>query len=139
MQIQGVLETCLYVDDLSAAEHFYGEVLGLAVVSVVESRHVFLRCGEQMLLLFEPSATSRPDGELPPHGVIGAGHVAFAVSPSDLTAWEHRLASFQIAIEHVETWPNQQRSLYFRDPAGNSVELTSPQIWGFPDEAGTTH
>lgn len=139
MKINGVLETCLYVDDLAAAEHFYGVVLNLPVASAVESRHVFLRCGSQMLLIFEPGETSRPNGDLPPHGATGAGHVAFAIPQSDLEAWQARLLEFQVAIEHIEVWPNQQRSLYFRDPAGNSVELTSPQIWGIGNPPATPH
>ena len=138
MQIHGVLETCIYVDDLAAAEQFYGEVLQLPVASAVESRHVFLRCGRQMLLIFNPAETSRSDGDLPPHGCTGGGHIAFSVPPAELPQWRERLEGFDVTIEHVETWPNQQQSLYFRDPAGNSVELTSPQIWGLP-AAETPH
>ena len=26
-------------------------------------------------------------------------------------------------------WPNGARSLYFRDPAGNSVEIAEPRLW----------
>ncbi|HAY78802.1 MAG TPA: glyoxalase/bleomycin resistance/extradiol dioxygenase family protein [Planctomycetaceae bacterium] len=139
MEIHSVLETCLYVDDLAAAEHFYGVVLNLPVVSACESRHVFFRCGDQMLLIFDPTETSRPDGELPPHGTTGAGHIALSVTPAELPDWQTRLADFQVEIEHVEIWPNQQRSLYFRDPAGNSVELASPQIWGIDQPHQTTH
>ena len=139
MEIHGVLETCLYVDDLAAAEHFYGVVLNLPVTSVCESRHVFLRCGRQMLLIFNPGETARTGGDLPPHGASGAGHIAFAVPQSELDAWQLRLAEFEVEIEHVEIWPNQQRSLYFRDPGGNSVELTSPQIWGLNDLPEITH
>jgi len=36
MQVQNVLETCLYVDDLPRAERFYREVLGLALESHVQ-------------------------------------------------------------------------------------------------------
>ncbi len=31
MKLEGVLETCLYVDDLAIAELFYGQTLGLVV------------------------------------------------------------------------------------------------------------
>ena len=34
-----------------------------------------------------------------------------------------------IAIEADFEWPNGGRSIYVRDPAGNSVELADPAIW----------
>jgi catechol 2,3-dioxygenase-like lactoylglutathione lyase family enzyme len=40
-----------------------------------------------------------------------------------------------ITIEAEVTWPNGGRSLYFRDPAGNSLEIASPSIWGLSDPA----
>jgi len=52
MQVAEVLETCLSVDDLEQEEKFYHDVLGLRVVLREEGRHVFLRCGRGMLLLF---------------------------------------------------------------------------------------
>ena len=35
-------------------------------------------------------------------------------------------------IEKEVEWPKGGRSLYFRDPAGNSVELVTPGVWGLP-------
>jgi catechol 2,3-dioxygenase-like lactoylglutathione lyase family enzyme len=29
--------------------------------------------------------------------------------------------------------PRGGRSFYFRDPAGNSLELATPRIWGLPE------
>lgn len=40
-ELEGILETALYVSDLEAAEDFYGHVLGLDVVIRQEGRHVF--------------------------------------------------------------------------------------------------
>ena len=54
--IDRVLETVLYVDDLDAAERFYGEVLGLELDSRKDGLFVFFKCGAGMLLLFEPGA-----------------------------------------------------------------------------------
>jgi catechol 2,3-dioxygenase-like lactoylglutathione lyase family enzyme len=128
-KLLGVLETCLYVDDLQAAEAFYGGVLGLPVVSRQPPRHLFLRCGNSMLLLFDPAESMQGD-ELPPHGAHGAGHVALAMEADDFEAWLAALRAHQIEIENDFRWPHGGRSLYFRDPAGNSVELTTPSIWG---------
>ena len=133
MQLQHVLETCLYVDDLTAAEQFYTQVLGLAFVSRQEGRHVFLRCGQRMLLLFNPHESGKADSGFPPHGAIGPGHVAFAVRESDLAQWRERLETTGVTIEKTIDWPGGGRSLYFRDPAGNSLELATPRIWNIDE------
>ncbi|MBI1877873.1 MAG: VOC family protein, partial [Chloroflexi bacterium] len=63
MQVEQVLETCLYVDDLEAAAEFYRRVLGLVVFSRVIGRHVLFRCGQSVFLLFNPDRTSKPEGD----------------------------------------------------------------------------
>ena len=133
MNVQQILETCLYVDDLPRAERFYGEVLGLELESRQEGRHAFFHCGQQMLLLFNPLASRESSDHFPPHGCFGPGHVAFGVREADLPAWTQRLAEQHVEIEKVIDWPGGGRSLYFRDPAGNSLELATPKIWGLSE------
>ncbi len=130
MQVERVLETCLYVDDPSAAEEFYARVLGLEIHSRVAGRHVFFCCGEGMLLLFNPAATERSGGEVPVHGARGPGHIAFAITDRQVSGWREHLAQSGVPIEAEISWPGGGRSLYFRDPAGNSLELATPQTWG---------
>ncbi len=130
-----ILETVLYVDDLSASEAFYQNVLGLAVQSRQEGRHVFFRLGNQMLLLFDPKATEvppPPDARLPvpPHGARGPGHVCFAATADELARWRARLGEAGVAVEAEVEWPRGGRSIYFRDPSGNSLEFAEPRIWG---------
>lgn len=132
MSPHGVLETALYASDLASAEAFYTTVLGLELDSKVDARHVFLRCGSGMVLIFDPSATSVP-GPVPAHGTTGPGHVAFSVADDDLDSWAAQLRENDVEIEADIEWPGGGRSLYFRDPAGNSLELTSPRIWALPD------
>lgn len=129
MQPLTILETCLCVDDLVAAERFYLQVLGLTLHSKQEGRHVFFRCGRGMLLLFNPEQSSLP-GEIPAHGTHGSGHVAFAAEESELPAWRKHLEEHGVTIERLHAWPGGGHSLYFRDPAGNSLELATPTIWG---------
>ena len=131
--LEGVLETCLYVDDLAIAEQFYVQTLGLAFVRRREGQHVFFRIGRGMLLIFDPRQSAAAAATLPRHGSSGSGHVAFAVNQRDLPAWKTRLSEAGVAIEQIVDWPTGGRSLYFRDPAGNSLELTSPAIWGIQD------
>jgi catechol 2,3-dioxygenase-like lactoylglutathione lyase family enzyme len=132
--IDRVLETILYVDDLDAAERFYGDVLGLELDSRQPKLFVFFKCGPSMLLLFEPNAASS-GRNVPAHGAHGPGHACFAVPEAELDGWRRRLEAAGVAIEQVADWPRGGRSFYFRDPAGNSLELATPRIWGLP-EAG---
>jgi catechol 2,3-dioxygenase-like lactoylglutathione lyase family enzyme len=132
--IDRVLETILYVDDLDAAERFYGEVLGLELDSRKDGLFVFFRCGDGMLLLFEPEAAST-GRNVPAHGARGPGHACFAVAEDALPAWQARLAAAGVAIEQEMSWPRGGHSFYFRDPAGNSLELATPRIWGLPEVA----
>lgn len=129
MEAKRILETALYTDNLDKAEIFYMTVLGLPVHAKEDGRHVFFRCGDGMLLLFNPEATSKGTAELPAHGATGPGHVAFAIEPSEIDAWRAHLTTCGIFIESEVTWPGGGGSIYFRDPAGNSVELATPSLW----------
>ena len=129
MQVEQVLETCLYADDLDLAETFYRDVLGLTPFARVEDRHVFFRCGATVFLVFNPLRTAQAEGDVPPHGAHGPGHVAFVMQEEDIKAWRERLSAHNVPIETEITWPSGGYSLYFRDPAGNSVELALPQVW----------
>lgn len=135
-RVREVLEACLYARDLAAAEAFYGGVLGLERIAGVEGRHVFFRCGARVVLVFHPDVT-RASTEVPPHGAEGAGHLAFAAHDDELPAWRAHLARHGVEVEAEVEWPCGGRSLYFRDPAGNSLELASPRIWGIGESAGS--
>ena len=86
--------------------------------------------------LFDPAATERPPSgpplPVPPHGARGPGHVAFAATAAELDRWRERLVAARVEIEADFLWPGGARSIYVRDPAGNSVELTEPRLWDFP-------
>lgn len=134
MRAEKILETCLYARDLARAEEFYTKVLGLPVVSREQGRHVFFRCGEAMFLVFNPERSLEENGVVPPHGARGSCHVAFRMAAAEVEKWRRHLAAHGVAIEKELHWPNGGHSLYFRDPAGNSVELASPQTWGLSPE-----
>ena len=50
MSPAGILETVLYAKNLAATETFYRDVLGLEPFVSVADRHLFYRCGNQVLL-----------------------------------------------------------------------------------------
>ncbi|ANT49173.1 VOC family protein [Mesorhizobium amorphae] len=135
MKPSAILESALYVTDLAAAEAYYADVLGLEVLGKVEGRHVFFRCGDGVLLLFNAEATKvppAPDARLkvPPHGTVGDGHLCFTASAEEIAQWREHLAAKKIAIESEFEWPQGGRSIYIRDPSGNSIEFAEPRIWG---------
>jgi catechol 2,3-dioxygenase-like lactoylglutathione lyase family enzyme len=133
-----VLEACLYSADLGAAESFYRDVIGLSLHVREPGRHVFFRCGNGMLLVFDPARTSTSPGDImgtpiPAHGATGPGHVAFRVAEHTLGEWRRHLASVGVSVEADVTWPNGATSIYMRDPAGNSVELATASLWGLAE------
>jgi catechol 2,3-dioxygenase-like lactoylglutathione lyase family enzyme len=132
VKIKAVVETAIYVDDLEAAETFYGTVLGLRVMGQEPGRHVFFQVGEgSVLLVFRAEATLKGD-QLPPHGASGPGHFALGIEAEAFNPWRKFLQGHGVAVEKEVEWPKGGKSLYFRDPAGNSVELVTPVVWGLP-------
>jgi catechol 2,3-dioxygenase-like lactoylglutathione lyase family enzyme len=131
--LTAVLEAALYAEDLNTAEEFYGTTLGLPEIARVEGRHIFYRVGQCILLIFNPRATregpSNPHLPVPAHGATGPGHLCLAASRKEIAQWKQRLAKAGHPTEVEFDWPNGTRSLYFRDPAGNSLEIAEPRLW----------
>jgi len=136
LRVLSVIETTLCCPDLDAAEAFYTEVLNFEVFAKDEGRHLFFRCGDAMLLLFNPDHTSVTvttvgDATMPLHGTRGTGHVAFRAPGAEIGRWKRQLAEHKVEIESEVSWPDGGRSIFFRDPAGNCLEFTTPTTWGF--------
>ncbi len=128
-----ILEAALYVDDLDAAEDFYGELLGLEKIQRVTDRHVFFRIGGSVLLIFNADESEKPPGNpdlpVPPHGARGPGHVCLVLTRDEIAAMRKHLLNWNIPVDAEFDWPNGARSLYVRDPAGNSVEFSEGHLW----------
>ena len=129
-RVQRIFETSLYGPDLDELQAFYRSVIGLEPIARFGGRGAALRCGPTVLLLFDPDESAAPAGPVPPHGARGPGHVAFSTTRDALSAWRAHLARCGVDIEAEVDW-EEGHSIYFRDPAGNSVELATPGIWGF--------
>jgi catechol 2,3-dioxygenase-like lactoylglutathione lyase family enzyme len=126
--VLGVHETVLYAHDVPSLVGFYGDVVGLTAIDPPDQYSAAFRLEDgNVLLVFDPNRTSQPDRFVPPHGTTGAGHLAFVVD--DLDAYAEDLRTRGIEIEREITWPQGGRSVYFRDPAGNSVEFVEGAIW----------
>lgn len=134
MKATKVLETCLYVNDLDAAETFYRDAIGLEFYAKQEGRHVFFRCGTSMFLLFDPEGTSDPSLPFGGHGSRGAGHAAFEIDEKEIQGWRDHLARHGVPITSETDWPSGGHSLYFHDPAGNVLEVATRSTWVWPEE-----
>lgn len=124
-----IFETVLYADDLPTAVAFYRDVLGLEVISQIDLLAA-LRCAGGVLLIFDPKLSSPAGRDIPSHGTSGAGHLAFAATDAEREEWKQRLIAAGVPIEAEIDWKQGGRSLYFRDPAGNSIEFAPLTLWG---------
>jgi len=132
-----ITETCLYAKNLENAEHFYSQLMNFELVAKEETRHLFYKCENSMLLIFNPDHTSRHqtdvDGKpIPLHGASGSVHIAFSVDQNRYKEWKSKLNDHGVDIESEVYWSEDARSFYFRDPAGNSLEIITGNIWNLP-------
>ncbi len=124
-----VLESVLYAEDLVAARNFYVGILELEEISFDAERDLFLRCEGSILIIFKASRTKTHDSIVPPHGTVGAGHLAFAASEEEIEYWRTKLAENNIEIIDDIRWKNGAHSIYFNDPGGNVLEFATPTLW----------
>lgn len=128
-----VLESALYVDDLAGASAFYRDVLGGRVLLDTPRLVALDIAGTSVLLLFQRGATEQPQqasgGVVPPHGATGVQHLAFATTRELLARWCMHLETHGVELESRVRWPRGGESVYFRDPAGHSIELVTPGLW----------
>ena len=123
MHIQGLDHFGIDVRNLAKAEDFYCGVLGLQLDRRLGDQ-ILMRCGNQMLALFE-----RPD--LPPpdpvtiRNPLGKSHHAFLVSEADFAEAQRRFAERAVPCHTPIHWGDHE-CLYFLDPDGNLLELVTP-------------
>jgi len=118
LPIRGLYEVAIRVKDLSRAEVFYREILGLQVGLRDDRRNwLFLRAGGEagMIVLQEDK------GEWP------LQHFAFTVGEADIERAATLLRERGVSVEgpYYQEWM-PARSIYFADPDGHDVELCAP-------------
>src|ERR1035437_10109593 len=129
-QVNGILETSLYVERPTRSVEFYRRVFGFEPIDLdqkegitVQTRLCAMRAGDRsILLLFKKGATANTDA-------TGAIHIAFGIARSELPAWEAWLSQQGIPIEFRKTWKYGGEALYFRDPDGHLLEVVTPGVW----------
>lgn len=133
MQINGILETALYVADPAVTAAFYQRLFGFPTLLDTERLVALDVAGKHVLLLFRTGSTSDPletgGGTIPGHEGVPPTHFAFAISAADVDAWQAKLKAEGVTIESIVTWSRGGTSIYFRDPDNNLAELVSPGLW----------
>ena len=129
-QVNGILETSLYVENPPQSVDFYRRVFGFELIApdqkegiTNQTRLCAMRAGDRsVLLLFKKGATADTDA-------TGAIHITFGIPRSELQAWEAWLSQLGISIESRQTWTYGGEALYFRDPDNHLLEVVTPGVW----------
>lgn len=129
MRLAGLLEASLYHDAAEGAAmvDLYEDALGLPLVAEWPGGRA-LRLGDAVVLLFEREALTEREGPISAHGSAGPGHICFTVAAGEYEGWRDALGE-RVAITHEHRWPSGRRSFYFRDPAGNLLEVADGDLW----------
>ncbi len=101
---------------------FYDETLGLRRVAGWDDGTAY-RLGAGVLLLFDRDLLAERDGPVADHGADGRGPRLLLAEPGATTSVRERLAAADVEITHDHEWPGGRRSFYFKDPAGNLLEV----------------
>jgi catechol 2,3-dioxygenase-like lactoylglutathione lyase family enzyme len=126
-KLNGLLESSLYVNEVTRSARFYGTIFGFPVISDFGVRGCALEAGNhQVLLLFKKGGSTSTQS---PHDGDGELHLAFAASTSELPAWEVWLAENEIPVEEKRLWELGGQSIYFRDPDRHLLEIATPGVW----------
>ena len=130
MEFAGVLETTLYHDGdgREAIERFKGGVLGLRALAGGPDGVAF-RAGAGVLLVFDRVRLAERPGPIADHGASGPGHVCLQAAAGEYERWREHLAAAGVEIVHDHDWGGNGRSFYFKDPAGNLLEVADRDIW----------
>lgn len=129
-ELSGILETALTYDHEVAEEtlDFYRKTLGLTEVANWKDGTAF-RMGPGVLLLFDRELLGENDSPVAQHGSSGVGHTCFLAAPDQYDGMRQRLKGAGVEIEHDHDWGDGRVSFYFRDPAGNLLEVANQDIW----------
>lgn len=124
---EGILESSLYVADVTRSSQFYEKVFGFRVISDFGERGCAMEAGNRQVLLLFKKGGSRDMNT--PHDWHGELHLAFAIRAEALAEWEAWLAENGIAVEEKRAWEPGGQSLYFRDPDRHLIEVVTPGVW----------
>jgi catechol 2,3-dioxygenase-like lactoylglutathione lyase family enzyme len=119
--IRAIDYTVIFVRDMAAMRRFYGDVLGFPMVRELSPRWFEYQVGGNTLVLAMPSLTAE---DTPTPKGSASLQLAFRVSPPEVDQCAAELAKKNVEIVSPPT--NREfghRTLFFRDPDGNLLEV----------------
>lgn len=119
--IRAIDYTVIFVRDMAAMRRFYEDVLGFPAVRELSPNWVEYRLGENTLTLARPGRTA---ADAPTPNGSAALQLAFKVSASEVDQCAAELTRRGVALLSPPTdQPFGHRTLFFRDPDGNLLEV----------------
>ncbi len=113
----GLRHLALHARDLEAMKRFYVDVLGFAVEWEPDPDNIYLSSGIDNVALHRAGRDVAPRGSLDHLGLI-------VRTPEDVDRWAAFLESQGVALDaRPRTHRDGARSLYFRDPDGNTIQI----------------
>ena len=122
-----IFHLAYHVADLGAARRFYGEVLGCAEGRSSETWVDFDFFGHQISLhLGKPFAVA-PTGRVGDH-LVAMPHFGVVLALEEWIALVAKLEAAGVVFDiapfiRFPGAPGEQRTLFFRDPSGNPIEI----------------
>lgn len=124
----GLRHVALRVRDLEACEHFYVDLLGMAIEWRPDANNVYLSSGNDNLALHRVSAgveAGAEDGRQYAESGQRLDHIGFIIDEMDaVDEWYRFLTAAGVEVAAApKTHRDGARSFYIKDPDGNVVQL----------------
>ena len=120
-QIRQIDYTVIFARDLTAMRQFYETVMEFPLLRVLSDRWIEYRVGSTTLAL--TTHGGRFDDTPPEHGALSL-QLAFRVAPHEVADCAAALDAKGVAlISPLTDHPFGHRTIFFRDPDGNVLEI----------------
>lgn len=115
----GMRHIALKVKNMTACEHFYVDLLGMAVEWRPDADNLYLSSGNDNIALH------RADGDFRPRDEQRLDHIGFIIDePDEVDRWHEFLCLQDVIVNAApRTHRDGARSFYCQDPDGNTVQF----------------
>lgn len=122
-RIRSLDYSIIYVRDMAAMRAFYERVMGFPLERTLGEAWIEYRIGSNILALADPGVTAAVNDAPVPRGSASL-QLAFRVAPGDVDRCAQELEAQGVTIIGAPTdQPWGHRTLFFRDPDGNVLEI----------------